>query len=149
MPSQILVGNRLVQGAPATLHDSFTVTLAQINAGYNLPRIVRKSGVRWKVLAVRAKVAGTFTTGTLVRLITTEATPVVVMTLAQANIDDGADLVEGETGFALGAGYRTPLAVGHGLKVDKTGSAFAGGTSITFEIDYQLYSGHQYMQGAA
>ena len=83
-----------------------------------------------------ARVTGAFTTGTAVILQSTNVTPVLVTTLAEAALTNGAILTPGSANTTLGAGFATPLGSGDGLKVVNSGSNQAGGTSILFSITY-------------
>lgn len=112
-----------------------TATLAEINAGKVLiPGIVGRKIV---VTNFVERVTGAFTTGTAV-VIESGTTGVDVASSAQAQLTNGAVLVPSSSGVTLGAGFAAQLPVDEGLKVSKTGSDFAGGTSIAFTISYTL-----------
>ena len=141
------MGNRLIQTfdgverpvAPALMSERFTVTLAQVNAGHIIIPVsntVRKM----RVVNFVAIPNGAFAALTLIRLITTDSTPVVIATFAQAQLTDDAVLVPGATGVVLEAGFQVDGAAGQGVKVDKTGSAGTTATDIKFEITYQFSS---------
>lgn len=118
--------------APRTIR--VVATLAQINAG-----LVLIPGVAGKVLTVTdyiARVLGTFATGTAVILESTNVTPVLVTTLAEAGLSTGAVLVPASANTTLGAGFGAPLGSGDGLQVVNSGAGQTAGTSITFDITY-------------
>ena len=111
-------------------------TLAQINAG-----LVLIPGVAVKKIEVSdftARVTGAFATGTSVILESTNVTPVVAVTFAEAGLTNGAVLVPGSANTTLGAGFGLPLGAGDGLQVVNSGAAQTGGTSITFNITYTI-----------
>jgi hypothetical protein len=112
-----------------------TATLAEINAGKVL--IPGTLGKKILVTNFVERVTGAFITGTSVDLVS-DATTVNVESSAQAQLTNGAVLVPASSGVTLGAGFGVALPVAEGLKVQKTGSAFAGGTSIAFTISYAL-----------
>lgn len=111
-----------------------TATLAEINAGKVL---IPGAGAQIiNVLDYTARVAGNFATGTAVILESTNGTPVLVSTIAEAGLTTGAVLTPASTNTTLGAGFAAPLGAGDGLQVVNSGSAQTGGTSITFTITY-------------
>lgn len=111
-----------------------TATLAQINAGLVL--IQAQSGKKITVTNYVARVTGTFATGTAVVLESTNASPVLVTTLAEAGLTNGAVLTPASGNTTLGAGFATPLGFGDGLQVVNSGTAQTGGTNIQFTINY-------------
>lgn len=123
-------GSRIVQTALVT------ATLAEINAGKTL--IAAIAGRSITILDYKAKVTGAFTTTTAVLVQDTTGTPVVIATNAVAALTDGNILNEKTTNVTMGAGYLTALAAGKGVVVANSGSAAAGGTSITFRIQYSI-----------
>lgn len=119
----------------AVFTQSVTATLAQINAGLTL--IPGVTNQKINVLNYTARVSGNFATGTAVILQSTNASPVLVSTIAEAGLTTGAVLLPSSANTTLGAGYSVPLGSGDGLQVVNSGSAQTGGTSITFTITYQ------------
>lgn len=111
-----------------------SATLAEINAGKVL--IPGVSGKAITVISFVERVTGTFTTATAIVLASDNGTPVVVGTEAIAGVTNGAVILPSDTNMVLGAGFGVPLGSGDGLKVTKTGSTAAGGTSISFTINY-------------
>ena len=112
-----------------------TATLAEINAGKELiPAVV---GKKIRVLDIDAKVSGNFATGTSVEVEDSNGTPVVALGYAVAALTDGAFLEADTANVTIGAGYMADLTVSKALRVEKTGSDFTGGTSITLMIAYQ------------
>lgn len=114
---------------------SVVATLAQINAGLVL--IPGVTGKKVTVTNYIARVIGAFATGTAVILESTNASPVLVTTLAEAGLTNGAVLLPASANTTLGAGFAAALGSGDGLQVVNSGSAQTGGTSITFDIEYQ------------
>lgn len=121
-------------GSAALRTLTVTATLAQINAGLNL--IPGVTGKKIRVTNYVARVLGAFTTGTAVLLQSNNVSPVLVTTLAEAGLTNGAVLIPASANTTLGAGFGAQLGSGDGLNVANSGSAQAGGTSITFTIDY-------------
>lgn len=111
-----------------------TATLAEINAGHELLTGVASTTIH--VVDVVAVVSGNFADGTDVRLQDEQGSPVVALTYAVAALSDGAILRTSAANVTEGAGFLVGLTAGDGLFVDKTGSDFTGGTSITFGITY-------------
>lgn len=110
-----------------------TATLAEVNAGKVL--IPGVAGRQIIVTNFIERVSGAWTTGTSVDLVS-DATTVNVESTATAALTNGAVLMPASANVTLGAGYGAPLPASEGLKVQKTGSNYAGGTSITFTITY-------------
>lgn len=131
-----LVLNGTVNSNKVPLSVVNVVTLAEINAGKTI--LAGVTGKTITVLDFAAKVNGTFITTTTVDLEDTNGTPVVISALAVANLTDGNVIKPGDTGSAEGAGYLGALTLGAGLAVTNTGSAAAGGTDITFLVEYLI-----------
>lgn len=115
-----------------------TVTIAQINAGYTIVDAIQ--GKQLRIVGLACKVTGGFTTADDIRVGDTAASPVVAATYAIAGVTDGAKFDADNTisNQTIGAGYAAALTVSKGIQVYKTGSAAAGGTSITFVLLYQI-----------
>lgn len=113
-----------------------TVTLAELNAGKTI--LADLAGRTVKPVAFTITVSGDFTTGTSIEIEDTNGTPIVIASVAQAGLTDGAVIKEDETNTTVGAGFLGSLTAGKGIAVTKTGSDFAGGTSITVKVDYYL-----------
>ena len=111
-----------------------TATLAEINAGKTL--VTGIAGKTITVVGFDATVAGTFTTTTSVDLEDTNGTPVAIATAAVAALTDGAVLDSTTANVTMGAGFLGTLTAGEGIAVTNTGTAAAGGTSITYKVDY-------------
>ena len=116
---------------------SVTATLAQIHAGQVL--IPGLAGAQIRVLDYNATVLGAFATGTAVVVESTNVAPVVVTTIAEAALGNGAINFPGLANNTLGAGFSAPLGAGDGLQVVNSGAAQTGGTSIRFDITFQQY----------
>lgn len=113
---------------------TITATLAQINAGAVL--IPGVAGQKITLVDYAARVTGNFATGTAVILESTNGTPVLVTTLAEAGLTDGTLLRPASANTTLGAGYSTPLGSGDGLQVVNSGAAQTAGTNIAFTLTY-------------
>lgn len=112
-----------------------TATLAEINAGKEL--IPAVTGKKIRILDIDAKVAGNFATGTSVEIEDSNGTPVVALQYAVAALTDGAFLEADTANVTIGAGYLADLTISKSLRIEKTGSDFTGGTSISLMISYQ------------
>lgn len=117
-------------------HHVVTATLAEINAGHVL--LTGVSGKTIYVFNVIASVSGNFATGTDVRLQDEQGSPVEVLRLETAALTDQAILRAGDNNTLIQIGMVTGITAGDDLLVEKTGSAFTGGTSITFSILYSI-----------
>ena len=117
-------------------HHVVTATLAEINAGHEL--LTGVAGKKIHIFNVIASVSGNFATGTDVRLQDEQGTPVEVLRLEVAGLTDQAIIRAGDSNTLIQIGMVTGLTTGDGLVVDKTGSNFTGGTSITFSILYSI-----------
>lgn len=113
-----------------------TTTLAQINAGATL--IPGVSGKTITVVGYNAKVTGGFTTTTSVDVQSSNASPVKIAVNAVAGLTNGAIINETKANTTMGAGYLAALGSGDGVVVANVGTAAAGGTSITWKIDYLM-----------
>ena len=131
--NDIQVANNQIVCYSATA--TVTATLAQINAGLTL--ISGVTGQYITVTGFSAVVSGNFASGTAVILQSTNATPLVVATLAEAGLTNGTTLTAGGSNVTNGAGLGFALGSGDGLQVVNSGSAQTGGTSITFTITYK------------
>jgi hypothetical protein len=109
-------------------------TLAEINAGKTL--IAGATGQNITVTDFIARVTGTFATGTAVLVQSSNGTPVVVATLAEAAIAGTGIVLPPTANVTLGAGYGKQLGTADGLVVANSGSAQTGGTSIEFTITF-------------
>lgn len=117
-----------------------TVTLAELNAGKVL--LEAHGTARLEVLGFQVIARGGAAAAlTALRLITTESTPVVIASVAQASLTQNALNSEVTAGTTLGAGWLTPLTAGAGFKVDKTGSAATTATSFDVVVTYRIASG--------
>ncbi len=112
-----------------------TATLAELNAGKVLIAAAGSQAIT--VTDYIARINGSsFTTGTNIILESTNGTPVVVSTIAEAGLTSGSILTPGSANTTLGAGFGIAMGAGDGLKVVSTGTQ-AVGTSITFTITYK------------
>ena len=97
------------------------------------------TGAAIRVLDYNATVLGNFATGTAVVVESTNAVPVVVTTIAEAALTNGAITFPGIANNTLGAGFSAALGSGDGLQVVNSGAAQTGGTSVRFDITFQQY----------
>ncbi len=110
-----------------------TATLAEINAGKEI--VPASTGKKIRVINYAARVVGAFTTTTSVDL-QDGTTGTKVTALGVAGLTNGALLLPSSSNTTLGAGFAADLATSENLKVVNTGTAAAGGTSITFTVTY-------------
>ena len=139
-----LQGTRQVGVAPLTNEVVKLVTLAQLNADHTI--VPGYGAVRLRVIGVRLRFNGTFTTGTDMRISTTEASPTDLMTIAVAGMLTGeihTDTDDQDSDITIAAGMYTKLVAGTGIQIRATGSTMAGGTSIDVLIRYLVESGLQ------
>lgn len=129
-------GNISIFGQDPVLHFHATATLAQINADLTL--LAGVSGRTIRIVDFSARVSGTFTTCTTVDVQDTNGTPVVIQSIAAAAILDGSVLKDGTANVTRGVGMWGDLTANEGIEVVNTGSDCAGGTSITFDIQYTI-----------
>jgi hypothetical protein len=108
------------------------VTLAEINSGKTL--LAGETGFILIPLVATVEVAGAFTTTTSVDLEDTNGTPVAILTMAVDALTDGAVLRNGSADTTTGVGLGGALTSGAGIAVTNTGTAAAGGTSITVNM---------------
>lgn len=112
----------------------YAITPAQVNAtaGFSvIPGSLYSQSMLIHSFRLRVNTAGVGAVTDL-RLQTTDATPVVVATFAQAQLTSGAVLSPMSTGVTLGAGFCVKLTPGIGLVLIKTGSAATG--SFTLDL---------------
>lgn len=114
----------------------FVVTLAELNAGKTLVPSV--PGRKYKPVDFYVKFTGTFTTATDIRLSDLNSSPVDIVTIAIAQAGDGVYHTRSKGTNTLGAGFMAELTAGKGIQIRKTGSAAAGGTSVTVQITYRV-----------
>jgi hypothetical protein len=115
-----------------------TCTMAEVNAGKVIvPAITGKQILVTGYLMI---IAGSFNTLTDVRLQSSNATPVVVVTALLAAIPDAAKISSDAviSNVTDGAGFMVALGAGDSLKLVKTGSAATTGTSIKVRVRYQV-----------
>lgn len=108
-------------------------TLAELNAGKEI--IPAVSGRKIRVVNYLARVSGAFTTTTSADL-QSGTTGTKVTALAVAGLTNGALLQPTSANTTLGAGFGADLEISENLKLANTGTAAAGGTSITFTVTY-------------
>lgn len=117
-------------------HHVVTVTLAEVNAGHEI--LTGVSGKKIHIFNVIASVSGNWATGTDVRLQDEQGSPVEVLRIETAALTDQAIIRAGDSNTLIQIGMVTGITTADGLQVAKTGSAYTGGTSITFSILYSI-----------
>lgn len=111
-----------------------TATLAELNAGKTL--IAGQTGKAITLSNYILRVNGaSFAGGTNIILESTNGTPVVASTVAEAGLVTTAVLGPFSANTTLGAGFGIALGSGDGLKVVSTGTHTTA-TGITFTLDY-------------
>lgn len=106
------------------------LTRAQIEAGYTvIPANVYTEQLIVHNFKLRVNTASVGTSNILLQ--TTESTPVVIATFANAQLTSGAILRPGDTGVTLGAGFCTKLNPGVGLQLK---ASAAGSGSYTIDL---------------
>lgn len=111
-----------------------TLTLAQINAGAVL--IPGIAGKKINLIDYTARVNGaSFAGGTNVILESTNGTPVVASTIAEAGLVTTAILKPTSANTTLGAGFSVPLGSGDGLQLVSTGTHTTT-TGLTLTLNY-------------
>lgn len=114
------------------------ITLAQLNAGFNILQPVH--GRQLRVLNYRIVVnSATIAAVTDIRLGSTDATPVVIVTIAQAGLTSGARFsAMSTTNTTHGVGLAAKLGSGVGIKLYKTGSDATGAFTIDLYVEYDV-----------
>lgn len=115
-----------------------SATLAELNAGKVL--IPDIPGRTIKVVGYLLKFTGGFTTATDIRLQDNNDTPVLITTVLIAAATTGAKITSEAViaNVTDGAGLFANLTLGKGIKIVKTGSSAAAGTSILVKILYNV-----------
>lgn len=104
------------------------ITLAQANAGYTvIPANVYTEQLIVHSFRLRVNSASVGTANVLLQ--TTESTPVVIATFANAQLTSGAILRPGDTGVTLGAGFCAKLNPGVGIQI-KTSTTATGAFTL-------------------
>jgi hypothetical protein len=122
-----------------TYRHSANVSMAQINAGFDLLALV--TGKKFKVVGYYFRFNGGSLGGaTDIRLSDTAGSPVDIVTIAAAAATSGAEVHHGATiaNVTKGAGWLAQLTVSKGVQIRKTGSSGTTLVSVDVMIDYQL-----------
>lgn len=122
-----------VAGSSSAKVANITATLAQINAGLII--IPGVTGKKITVTNYTARASGSFAGGTNVILESTNASPVVVTTIAEAGLTSGTPNAPTSANNTLGAGFAAPLGTGDGLQIVSTGTQTTA-TSLNLVITY-------------
>jgi len=112
------------------------VTIAQVNTGLTIiPAVI---GRKYKVVGVWMQFAGAWAACTDVRVGDTAGTPVVVITVAQAQAGDGDVHSEDAGTNTLGVGFGVDLTESKGVQIYKTGSTATTGTGVLLRVLYKI-----------
>ena len=114
----------------------FTATLAQINAGMAI--LADDPNRTILPVGIFLKVTGSFSSLTDIRLSDNAASPVDIVTFAQAQLTNGTAFGLTSTGVTIGAGFGVKLTAGKGVNIRQTGSAGTVGTSVFGILHYIL-----------
>jgi len=91
--------------------------------------------VNWRIVVNSATIAAV----TDIRLGSTDATPTVIVTIAQAGLTSGARFsAMSTTNTTHGAGLSAKLGSGVGVQIYKTGSAATGAFTIDVLLEYDV-----------
>lgn len=132
----LVIEPRLVTGTSGLTpsYAEFTVTLAQVNAGYEMLPAV--SGKKIVLHGFTFMANGEFQTGTAIELYDS-ATETNYASLAQAELDDNKVLMPGISGVTLGAAMSDGGAAGEGLSIGKSdATAFTNATNAKVQLLY-------------
>ena len=117
----------------------FTVARADLGlAGASKVILPAVPGRQYKPIGFRLRFNGSFDNLTDFRLGSTEDSPTVIVTVAQAQAGNGAVHTEGLGTNTLGAGFMTALAAGYGVQLYYTGTAPAAGTNVEVELVFRI-----------
>ncbi len=108
------------------------LTLAQVNAGFTLIPNIYSNKLIVTNFALRINSAAVGTGNLLLQ--TTETTPVVIATFANAQLSSGAFLRPGDTGVTLGAGFWAKLSQGVGIQL-KTSAISTGAFTVDISLN--------------
>lgn len=122
-----------------------TVTLAQLNAGYEL---VPASMQSYRVTDFKVIVnGGAMAALTSVEIESSADTPVVVASFAQAQMTEDAVLVPGASGVTLGAGFAAGLGLDKAINITVTGDPGTTAVSLTVILTLQRIAGIGFATG--
>lgn len=111
-----------------------SATIAEINADYTI--IPGIPGTTVRVVGYDLEAVGAFSDATSVEIESTNATPVVVTSIAVAALGDGDLCNPYAANNTPGAGWLVSLGSGDGVEITKTGSDEATATSLTYAVQY-------------
>lgn len=127
-------------GDALTYTKAIRITLAELNAGYELVAAVTGKSIRVVNYYLRI-IGGAATAATDVRIQDDEGTPVVVVTAAVAALAENAEVAGLGPAIAnvtKGAGWMALLTSGQALDIVKTGSAMTTLTHVDVIVQYQI-----------
>lgn len=113
-----------------------TATRAQINAG--LAIVAAIPGATITPIAYTMTCIGAFGALTDIRISTSDASPVDIFTVAQADLTDGSKHGTVSSTTTLGAGFAVAGTKGKGINIRKTGSTATTATSATVTLHYKI-----------
>lgn len=128
---------------PAVNAVSGRITLAEVNAGINILKLIGgPSIIRVVPGFVFRPIGGAFAALTDIRLSTDAGTPVDIVTMDQANLTENAYMVLGGTGVTTNlAAFLVNLASNSGLQIRKTGDAGTTATHLDYYVPFQVMAG--------
>ncbi len=112
-------------------------TIAQLNAGLVIAPGIGERSIIVNSASCRA-IGGAVTAVTTIDLQSTNGTPVVAATFAQAQLTQNTLLEVPATGTTMGAGWNTELGLGDGLKLIKNGVDIATATHVEYIVGYTV-----------
>lgn len=115
---------------------TITTTLAELNAGKVLLPAV--AGQQYELVSIHWLTTGAFITLTAAIIATTEDTPTALFTVVQAQLGDAVVHSHLTGTNTLAAAFWAALVIGYGVKIYQSGTAAAGGTSITVKLGYKV-----------
>lgn len=119
--------------SPRHVARTFTVTLAEVNAGRILiPASELQSDERFVLTNWQVRVTGTWSAGTSIVLRDTHGTPIDLISIGQLALSGGAVIHAGSANVTNG--NPNGLNLGQGVQVVRTGSNFTGGTSVEITL---------------
>ncbi len=127
-------------GDALTYTKAIRITLAQLNAGFELVAAITGKQIRVVNYYLRI-IGGAATAATDVRIQDSNGTPVVVVTGAVAGLVENAEVAGQGPAIAnitKGAGWMALLTSGKALDIVKTGSAMTTLTHVDVIVQYQI-----------
>jgi len=126
-------------GDALTYTKAIRITLAELNAGYELVAAVTGKSIRVVNYYLRI-IGGAATAATDVRIQDDEGTPVVVVTAAVAALTEDIEISGQNTvaNVTKGAGWMALLTAGQALDIVKTGATMTTLSHVDVIVQYQI-----------